>query len=105
MTKHCVQCGAVHEKRGYFCDPACHKAYRKAKSDERAKKKCRLCGRPLPHGPKRIHRKHKPTETEDACAAWGPPELIREFRKWQKEQRREGPVRSEHSTIQEPMGV
>lgn len=48
MTKHCVYCGAVHEKRGYFCSPECHKAYRKARRDEKAQKVCRLCGRSLP---------------------------------------------------------
>jgi hypothetical protein len=28
LSKFCVGCGAEHEKRGYFCTPECHKAFR-----------------------------------------------------------------------------
>jgi hypothetical protein len=46
LTKFCPGCGAEHEKRGYFCTPECHKAFRARKRNERADKFCRLCGRP-----------------------------------------------------------
>jgi hypothetical protein len=46
LSKFCVGCGAEHEKRGYFCTPECHKAFRARKRNERADKFCRLCGRP-----------------------------------------------------------
>ena len=45
LSKHCVYCGAVHQKRGYFCSPECERALNNQKRAERAEKKCRLCGR------------------------------------------------------------
>lgn len=88
MTKFCIHCGAEHDKRGLYCKPECHAEHRKAVRDERASKKCRLCGR---NGT----RPRTPAE-------W------REFRKWQREQKRlEGVLPSGHKIpeIQQPSGV
>jgi hypothetical protein len=48
LSKHCVVCTAEHQERGWFCSDKCRKEYRNAKRNEKAGKKCRLCGRRLP---------------------------------------------------------
>lgn len=49
MTKHCAECGEIHEQRGFFCTPACRRDFRNRKRAEKAGKRCRLCGRVFPH--------------------------------------------------------
>ncbi len=78
MTKHCINCGELHEKRGDFCKPECHKDHRIKKRNDRANKYCRLCGRP------------------------GNPEEWARYRRWRKwEREQEALLRSAHTPIQE----
>jgi hypothetical protein len=41
----------IPEKRAkkscHFCSPACHREYRRLRREGLAKRKCRLCGRPM----------------------------------------------------------
>jgi hypothetical protein len=45
MTKHCVECGELHQRRGNYCKDECERTFNNKKRQERAGTKCRLCNR------------------------------------------------------------
>jgi transposase-like protein len=45
LSKHCIQCGELHDGRSNYCCDECERTFNNKKRAERAGKKCRLCGR------------------------------------------------------------
>jgi hypothetical protein len=45
LSKHCIQCGAIHEGRSNYCRDECERTFNNRKREEKAGTKCRLCNR------------------------------------------------------------
>jgi hypothetical protein len=45
MTKHCVECGELHQRRSNYCKDECERTFNNKKREEMAGTKCRLCNR------------------------------------------------------------
>jgi hypothetical protein len=45
LSKHCIECGELHERRSNYCKDDCERTFNNKKRHERAGTKCRLCNR------------------------------------------------------------
>jgi hypothetical protein len=73
MEKFCANCGGHHEQRGFFCTTDCRRDFRNRKRNEKAGKKCRLCGRVIPRPRTQqsqqdaVLREHRLPEESQSC--------------------------------------